>query len=58
MWDEMYPGISQICGGGLGSSQRSRAGRSSHVAALWEGVAPLLPSPAGLTTVVGTQHLK
>ena len=58
MWGEMYPGISQICGRGLGSSRRSRAGRSSHVAALWEGVAPLLPSHAGLATVVGTPHLE
>lgn len=58
MWDEMYPGISQICGGRLGSSRRSRAGRSSHVAALWEEVAPRLPSHAGLATVVGTAHLE
>lgn len=58
MWDEMYPGISQICGRRLGSSRRSRAGRSSHVAALWEEVAPRLPSHAGLATVVGTAHLE
>ena len=58
MWGEMYPGISQICGRGLGSSPRSRPGRSSHVAALWERVAPLLPNHAGLATVVGTPHLE
>lgn len=48
VWDEMYPGISQICGRRLGSSRRSRAGRSSWPPCV--EVAPRLP------VVFGAKH--